>query len=111
MLRGIFSLALVWPAGAVDYQRAMGAGGDGAADLLKVQFHRLGVGVRQHQGSAGGALGADGGEDIGPFIARIARAAWPRTDPRPNPGQRALLADPRFVLEPDFQRLGADPGR
>ena len=108
---GSLQLGAGVPAGTVDYQRAMGAGGDGAADLLEVQLHRLGVGVRQHQGSAGGALGADGGEDIGPFIARVARAAWPRTDPRPNPGQRTLLADPRFVLEADFQRLGADPGR
>ena len=111
MLRGRFSLALVCqPARSITSAQWAP---EATVRLIssKVQLHRLGVGVRQHQGSAGGALGADGGEDIGPFIARVARAAWPRTDPRPNPGQRALLADPRFVLEPDFQRLGADPGR
>ena len=28
-----------------------------------------------------------------------------RLEPLPKPGQRALLADPRFVLEADFDRL------
>ncbi len=77
----------------------------GAADLLELQVHRLGVGIGHHQGGAGGALGADGAEDVGPFVAAVAGASWARADARPDPCQRALLADPRLVLEPDFQRL------
>ena len=95
------------PAGAVEDERGMGAGGDAAADLLEMQVHRLGVGIGHHQGGAGGPLGADGGEDVGPFVAAVARAWRARAEAGPDTGQRALLADPGLVLEPDLQRLAA----
>ena len=43
------------PAGAVEHQHRMGAGGNGAGDLGEVQVHRPGVGEGQDQGGAGGA--------------------------------------------------------
>src|SRR5450759_2591893 len=47
----------------------------------------------------------DGAEDVGPFVALVARRARPRSTPSPDAGQRALLADARLVLEPDFNGL------
>ena len=95
------------PAGTVEQQHRVGAGGDGAGDLGEVQVHRLRVGEGQDQGGAGGALGADGAEDVGPFVSGVAHGARPGAAPRPDPGQRALLADARLVLEPDLERLAA----
>ena len=83
----------------------MGAGGDGDRDLGEVGIHRGGVDVRQHQAGGDAAGGADRAEDVGPFVAGVARRARPRAALRPDAGQRALLADARLVLEPDLERL------
>src|SRR3546814_16212916 len=61
--------------------------------------------IGQHQGGADSALRAGGPEDVGPLVAGIAWCAWAGADTGPHPGQRALLADPRLILEPDLQRL------
>ncbi len=60
------------PAGAVDDQGSVGAGRDAAADFLKMQVHRLGVDLRQHQGGADGAFRTDRAEEIDPLIASVA---------------------------------------
>ena len=99
------------PTGAVEDKRGMSARGDGAGDLLEMQAHRFGVGVGHHQGGAGGALGTDGAEDVGPIVAAVARRPRARADAGPDAGQRAFLADPGLVLEPDLQRLVAGRGR
>lgn len=61
----------------------------------------------QDEGGGGGARRADGAEDVGPFVAPVARAAWTGSASGPDSGQRPLLADPRLVLEPDLDRLAA----
>jgi hypothetical protein len=68
-----------------------------------MQVHRLGVGEGQDEGGADGALRADRAEQVGPFVAGIADGAGAGAALRPNPGQRALLADARLILEPDLQ--------
>ncbi len=78
---------------------------DVPADLGQMQRHDLGVGGWDDEGRRGAALRTDGAEDIGPFVALIARRTGPCSPLSPDAGQRALLADPRFVLEPDFDRL------
>lgn len=85
--------------------------GDGFADFSEVQVEGVGIGARQDQGGTGAALGTGGAEDVGPVIAPVAGCTRSRALLRPNPGQRALLADPSFVLEPDFERLGVCTGR
>ena len=60
---------------------------------------------RREDRHGGAAPRTDGTEDVGPFVASVARCARPRSAFGPDAGQRALLADPRFVLEPDFDRL------
>jgi hypothetical protein len=44
-------------------------------------------------------------------MAVVSNRRWPRSAPRPNIGERALLADARFVGEPNLQRLVCGSGR
>ena len=83
----------------------MSAGGHGPGDLGEVGVHRLGVGEGQHEACGDGTFGADSTEDVGPLVAGVALGAGPCAAPGPDAGDRALLADPRFILEPYFQRL------
>ena len=95
------------PAGAVEHDHRVRPGRDRAADLGEVQAGGLGVGVRQDQGGADGALGADRAEQVGPRVATVAGRSRPGAAPRPDPGQGALLADAGLVQEPDLDRLAA----
>jgi hypothetical protein len=79
-------------------------GGDGRGDLGEVQVHRLGVGARQHQRGTDPTGRADRAEEVGPLVAGVAYRPGPRAALRPDPGQRALLADAGLVLEPDLER-------
>ncbi len=90
---------------AIEDESGVCAGNDPPADLGKMQGHGFGVGGREDKGCGGAAPRTDGTEDVGPFVASVARCARPRSAFGPDAGQRALLADPRFVLEPDFDRL------
>ena len=44
---------------------------------------------------------------ISPFVASITWRARAGSAPGPNTGERSLLSDPRFILEPDFQWFAA----
>ena len=90
---------------AVEHEGGVGARGNLPADLGQMQRHDLGVGGWDDEGHRGAALWTDGAEDVGPFVALVARRARPRSTPSPDAGQRALLADARLVLEPDFNGL------
>lgn len=94
--------------GAVEDEQGMCARGDLAADHVKMQRHGLGIGCRHDKTRRDAPLGTGGTEEIGPVITPVAGRAWSRAAPGPNPGQGTLLADPRFVLEPDFDRLALD---
>ena len=94
------------PAGAVEDKRGVRARGYGFGDFLKMLVHGFGVGIGHDESRAHPAVRADGPEQIGPFIARIANGAGPRSFSRPKPCQRSLLSDPRLVLKPDFDGLG-----
>ena len=63
----------------------------------------MGVGVWQHQSGADVARGTDRAEDIGLLVAL--RGVPPGGPPLgPNVSQAALLANPRFILPPKFDR-------
>ena len=79
--------------------------GHGFADLREMQVEGVRIGVRQHQGSAGPARRTGCAEDVSPVISPVARGARPRALLRPDAGQRALLANAGFILEPDLDRL------
>jgi len=93
------------PARAIHDDNAMGSGGDGCADLLEMLLHGLGVGVGHHQGRALIASWADRTEDIGVLVALIGGLAWTRTFCSPLVDLAVLLANPCFILEPDFNGL------
>ena len=80
-------------AGPVENERGVSAGRDVAGDLGQAQRHDLGVGGRHDEGGRGAPFGADGAEQIGPFI-NVGRAglSGPRSPLGPDPGQRALRA-------------------
>ena len=82
----------------------MGLGGDGCADLLKVLLHGLGVGVGHHQRRALVVRRADRAKDIGVLVTLIRSLAWARALWSPLINLAILLADPRFILKPQFNR-------
>lgn len=92
---------------AIDNERSMRSRRDMAADFGEMHGHGFGVGGRQDERRRGAALRTDGAKDVGPLVALVVRRARPRSAPGPNARQRALLADTRFILEPDFERLAA----
>ena len=104
MLSGTTSVAAV-PARAVEDEHGMGARRDGKGDLGEVGVHRGGVGEGHDEPRRHAARRADRAEDVGPLVAGVARRPRPGAALRPDPGERALLADPRLVLEPDLERL------
>src|SRR6201993_5219438 len=61
------------PSGAIEKKNGMTALRHLAADLFKMQIHRLRIGIRQDQSRARIAMRADGAENISPFAALIAR--------------------------------------
>ena len=96
----------VMPARAVEEQRRMRAWRDGFTDLRKMFVHGVCVGVGHDDPSAHSTVRANGAEQIGPLVARIAHGARACPFSRPEPCQRPLLANAGFILEPDFDRLG-----
>jgi len=70
-----------------------------------MSVHAIGVGVGHDHGGSGAALGTDRTENIGRGPALIMWCAWPGATPSPDPGQCALLTDPCFILEPNFDRF------
>jgi hypothetical protein len=67
--------------------------------------HCLSVDRGQDQTRCNAPFGADGPKKIGPLIAGIAGRTGPGATSGPKPGEDSLLADPCFILKPDFQRF------
>jgi hypothetical protein len=93
------------PSGAVEQQHRVRAPGDVKRDLVDGHLHRLGIGEGQRQRRAHASGRADRTEQIGAFVALIGGLAGPRAAPGPLPDDAVLLADARFILEPDLDRL------
>ena len=90
------------PAGLIEQQHGMRAGGDVFGDFGEMQVHRIGVALGQDEGRALAVLRRDRAEDIGRGGALILRRGRTRSAFRPSPGDLVLLADTRLVREPDF---------
>jgi hypothetical protein len=93
-------------AGAVQDESGVATCRHLAADSSEMQRHGLGVGGRHDQARCDAALRTGRAEQVGPVVALVVRRAGPRSTLGPDPGQCALLADPGFILKPDFDRLG-----
>jgi hypothetical protein len=70
-----------------------------------VFVHRLDVHLWHDDGGANPTFGAGGAEQISPCETVIFLRARARSTPSPDAGYGAVLANPGFVLEPDFERL------
>jgi len=88
------------PAGAVEHQHGMMAIGDVPTDFGQMQVHGIDIDARQDQGRADATVGADRPEQIGPFIAQIARRPRPAAAFGPDIGQGPLLTDAGLILPP-----------
>src|SRR4029077_19383056 len=99
-------------AGTVEDESGVATCGHLAADSREMQRHGLGVGGRHDQAGSDPTLRTGRAEQVDPVVALVARRAGPRSTLGPDAGQRALLADPGLILEPDFARLpfAAAPG-
>src|ERR1035437_10007125 len=87
------------PSGLIDEKDGVGSWCDGVGDFRQMQVHRLGIAGRQDQGSSLFLLRADGSEDVGRGGARSARASAAL---RPPAGDLVLLANTRFIREPNL---------
>jgi hypothetical protein len=83
----------------------MGAESHLRTDLGQVQVHCRDVDAWQHEGRADAACGTDRTEWIGGGVALIVRCARAAAALGPDIGQAALLADARFILPPELDRL------
>src|SRR5256885_9008780 len=82
---------------------------DGLGDLGQVQVHRCGIASWQDECGSFAKRRTDGTEDIGRSGALICWRCRSRAASGPATGDLVLLADPRFVGEPDLYRGRLDP--
>jgi hypothetical protein len=96
------------PAGLIDQEDGVGIGCDSFGDFRQVQVHGLGVAGRQDQGGALALVWADRAEDVGGSGALVTRRDGTGTALGPPSCDLVLLANARFVGEPDFYRLAVE---
>jgi hypothetical protein len=96
------------PSGLIDQKRGVRARRDLRRDLCQVEVHGLGVASGHDERRALAVLGTDRPENIGRGGSLVFRRARPRAALGPTPGDLVLLADARFVGEPDFYGVGLD---
>jgi hypothetical protein len=70
-------------------------------------LHGFGRDDRQDETERLVTLGASGAEDIDGFVALVFDACRALTTLEPSSCVSAGLADPSFILEPDFDALGS----
>jgi hypothetical protein len=90
------------PACAIHKDDGVGLCGDVAADLVEMQLHGFGVGPWQHESGPCASPWAYGSKQIGVLIALVCRLLRARSLFCPHSGLSILLANTRFVLEPDL---------
>ncbi len=99
------------PAGAVEHDDGVSIFGHMPGDFGQVLGHGLGVGAWHDEGGTDAPGRADGTEDVGRLVARIAHGTGPRAAPCPQARQGSFLTDPGLILEPDLDALAPDAGR
>jgi hypothetical protein len=92
------------PTSTVEDQQGDGTDADALANFGQVFIHGLDADCRHDQRGAGAARRADGAEQVSPSEPPVAADARTRAALGPDAGQRAVLANPGFVLKPDFDR-------
>ena len=90
------------PSGLIENENSMRAGGDIAADLVKVQLHGLGVGVGYHQGRAGLTRGANRTEQTSMARAKVGDLSRTGIGFGPYSCPLGLLTNTHLILKPDL---------
>ena len=90
------------PSGLIENENSMRAGGDIAADRVKMQLHGLGVGVGHHQGRAGLTRGAHCTEQTSMARAKVGDLSRTSAGFGPYPCPLGLLTNTRLILKPDL---------
>ena len=93
------------PSGPVHDEQGDCSRTDAFPNFNQVLVHGFDVDGRQDQGAANATGRAHRAEQIRPVEAPVAQRARTGASPGPKAGERALLPDPCFILEPDFNRL------
>jgi hypothetical protein len=104
----------VMPACRIQNEQRDCTGADTLTDAGQMGVHGLDIDTRHDHGCAGATGRADGAEQIGPGEPPIPLEPWSSAAFGPQTGQRALLANPSFILEPDLDRaacMGGGNGR
>ncbi len=92
------------PARLIEQQDGVGIRRDFSADQLQVLGHCMGVAIRHDQTGALALRRTDSAEDIRPFCALVMWRPGAGSAPGPASGDLVLLAEARFILEPNFYR-------
>ena len=90
------------PTSLIHQHDRVSAGGDGERYLGQMQRHGFGIAEGQDQPRALAVFRAYRAEDVGRFRSLILWRRWPRPPSGPAARDLVLLANARFVLEPDL---------
>lgn len=93
------------PAGTVENEDGVYIGWQRGGKPGEKQVHHGGIDEGQHQGEVLAGGGADGREDVGPLVALLGKAGGALAPQPPAVTHPSLVADARFVLEPQLQAL------
>lgn len=93
------------PTRLVHDEDSAGIVSDVARDLDQVLVHGMGVAPRHDESRSLALFGADGTEDIGRTGSLVVRRGRPCSPLGPAARDLVLLANPSFILEPDFDHF------
>ena len=97
-------LACHMPTSLIHQYNSVSARSDGKRYFCQMERHGFCITQGQDQPSTLAMLRADCAEDIGRFGPLVFGCRGPRPASGPTPRDLVLLADPRFVLEPNLYR-------
>lgn len=92
-------------AGLVPNQDGVNVGSQFVGELLKEVIDDGGIQMGRQQSDALASVGANRSQYIEVIVLRLSHRSWPRALFGPHAGQRSLLPEARFILEPDFDSL------
>src|ERR1017187_1682410 len=90
------------PSGLIDEEDGVGSWCDRLGDFHEMQVHRFDIAEGQDQGGSLSLLRADGSEDVGRGGSLIPRSARASAALGPPAGDLVLLANARFIREPNL---------
>ena len=94
------------PRRAIHDENGVRAACDLPGNFIDMRLHGFSIDPRRCDSRAGSTRRADSAEQIGVLVTLVGRLAWSGPGSRPLPDIPVLLADPSFILKPNFNRRG-----